>query len=118
MLFKDSVSYFLSQMLYNNDEHIAFLADKISIEDCPGKWLEQQVEHQLEISGDFETSNQLDIKHISYLPYVDILITDKRIVDKTIQVFRNKDLLDSLRTVTLPKKVSNSIESLENALFS
>lgn len=117
LLFENRVNYFLSQMLYDNEERINFFVDKILIEDCPGEWLKQQVEHQLEKSHDFETNNQLDIKHISHLPYVDILITDKRIVEVTTQVFRSKDLLPSLKKVSLPKKNSNSMESLENVLF-
>lgn len=117
LLFKNSVNYFLSEILYNDKEYIAFLANKISIEDCPGEWLKQQVEYQLEKSGDFETNNQLDIKHISHLPYVDILMTDKRIVEKTTRIFRSKELLPCLRAFSLPKKISNSMESLEVALF-
>ncbi len=117
LLFKNSVNSLLSQMLYESEKAIDFLTSKISIEDCRGEWLKRQVEYQLHKSGDFETNNEMDIKHISHLPYVGILITDKRIVDKTTQVFRSKELLESLKTVALPKKFSNSIESLENALF-
>lgn len=118
LAFKVRLKFFLSQILYDDEKNINFLSSKILIEDCPGEWLKRQVENQLCMGDDFDHRNQLDIQHISYLPYVDILITDKRIVSKTEQVFRRQNsLLDSLNNTSLPKKVSNSMDSLENALF-
>lgn len=117
ILFENSVKFNLSRIFYNDEKYIVSIVNKISIENLPGEWLRRKVEYILHKSGDFKANNELDIKHISHLPYVDILITDKRIVEATAQVFRSKELLPSLRNTTLPKKVSNSMDSLEKALF-
>lgn len=117
IVFKNSLEYFLSEFLYTNLENTTFLANQISIEDCPGQWLKQEVEKQIRKSGDSEVSNQMDLKHISHLPYVDILIADKRIVDKTIKVIEKAKLPESLKSVPIPFKVSNTLKSLEKALF-
>lgn len=117
LLFENSLKFNLSRMLFNDEKDINSIVNKILISDLSGKWLRRKVEYILHKNKDFKPNNELDIKHISHLPYVDILITDKRIVEATTQVLRSNELPDSLKNVSLPKKVSGSIDSLEKALF-
>lgn len=93
------------------------IAEKITVKDCQGLWLRREVEKNLIKAGSSDYKNDYDLDNIQYLPYVDCLISDKRIVDATEQVLRQNNLLDSLKSISPPKKVSNSIESLEKALF-
>ena len=99
------------------DELIESLANKISIEDCSGVWLGKQVETQIRKSGDSKPSNQLDVEHISHLPYVDIFFADKRIVQMVKQVLKLQDLPETIKHLKLPISISNSMEDLEANLF-
>lgn len=89
----------------------------IRVENCKGLWLRKEVEKNLKRSNDYDPNNESDLNHLQYLPYVDKFITDKRIVDKTIQVLRRNDLINSLTSVSYPIKSSNSIELLQQAIF-
>jgi hypothetical protein len=94
-----------------------FILKNISIEDCQSLWLCSKVKDYLIKANDTSPSNEYDLQHIQYLPYVDIFFADKRIVDKTKQVLKNPDLIESLKNLSAPINVSNNIESLERNLF-
>jgi hypothetical protein len=96
---------------------IQSISTKINLKDCRGLWLRKEVEKHLFKANDFAPNNEYDLNNIQYLPYVDIFLSDKRIFEVTQQVLRRKDLLEDLKGVSVPLKVSNSIESLENAIF-
>lgn len=68
-------------------------------------------------AGDVSANNEYDLEHIHYLPYVDVFLTDKRIVDKVKQILRKSDLIKSLKSVKVPTNIPNSLEYLEKALF-
>jgi hypothetical protein len=87
------------------------------LEDCKGLWLRNEVEKNLFRANDFDPNNEYDLNNIQYLPYVDVFLTDKRIFETTQQVLRRKDLLESLKNSPLPKKIPNTIDSLEDAIF-
>lgn len=114
--FKTSVKNAISEVCEDYDL-VNSLVTKISIEDCPGTWLNKKVEFQLKRSGDLSTSNELDIEHISHLPYVDRLFADKRIVTMTKQVLASKDKPEQLENIFIPIAIPNTIEALEEALF-
>lgn len=96
---------------------IEAVAKSVTVKDCPGLWLRQEAEKNLSRAGSDDYKNAFDLDNIQYLPYIDCLVTDKRIVDVVEQVFRRNNLLESLKSTPLPKKVSNTIESLESVLF-
>ncbi len=96
---------------------ISNISDKIPRFACSGLWLRSEIETRLKLAKDFTPNNEKDLAHIQYLPYVDLLFTDKRIVEMTIQVLRSLNLPEGLKKVSLPIKVSQSLESLEKALF-
>lgn len=93
------------------------ITENLTVKDCPGLWLRQEVEKNLVKDGSSDYKNEYDLDNIQYLPYVNCLITDRRIVEATEQVFRRNTLLNSLKSISTPKKVSNSIDSLEKILF-
>ena len=110
-------STFKSQFGNLENSHIQNILSNIQIQNCKGLWLRKEVEKNLKRANDFDPNNENDLNNIQYLPYVDILLTDKRIVESTKQVLRRKDVLESLKHVSVPKKVANSIDSLEENLF-
>lgn len=112
------VNDFIKRIMGIEDaETIQRLNSLMNLIDCPGLWLGEQVKQQIVLAKDSKASNEKDIQHISHLPYVNVFITDKRIVESTKQVLRKQNLIESLRHLALPINVSNNLESLENALF-
>ncbi len=116
--FKSAIKAVLQNLFHDiYEREIRDITSKISLKNCPGTWLENQVRIHLLKANLIETSNELDIHHISHLPYVHLLFTDKRIVEMTTQVLRGKDLPKLLRGITHPISISNTIEALEKALL-
>jgi hypothetical protein len=93
------------------------ILSNIDLFDCKGLWLRKEVEKNLIKANDFDPNNEYDLNNIQYLPYVDIFLTDKRIFETTQQVLRRKDLIDPLKNTKLPKRISNTLDSLEKAIF-
>lgn len=117
--FKMTVETTMREYFPHFDERdIEYVKSKISLENCSGTWLKIQVRNQLLKAKQFDASNELDIYHLSHLPYVSFLFADKRIVEMTKQVFKFKDLPKTFRKIKLPFSIPNSIEELENVLFS
>jgi hypothetical protein len=94
-------------------------ASHVRLEDCPGTWLKYSVEIQTRkaLALD-EPSNLFDLDHLSHLPYVDLLFTDKRMREFTRQVLNSSNLPSSLRNVGLPIAVKNTIDDVESVLIS
>ncbi len=117
-LFKTQLKVTLKTYFQITDKTvISNIGKKLSRFDCSGLWLRSEIETRLKLAKDFSPNNEKDLDHIQYLPYVDLLFTDKRIVEMTIQVLRSPNLPEGLQKVSLPIKVSQSLESLEKALF-
>lgn len=109
-----------AQSIGIQDEALLNLASKlVKLEDCPGVWLRNAVELQIKkaIAKD-APSNLFDLNHLSHLPYVDVLFTDKRIAEFTRQVLASSSLPALLRDVKEPVAVPNSIEALESVIAS
>ncbi|MGC2235049.1 MAG: hypothetical protein WA584_02640 [Pyrinomonadaceae bacterium] len=117
-LFKTQVKSTLKSKFGTLEEsNIQTILSNIQIQNCKGLWLRKEVEKNLKRANDFDHKNENDLNNIQYLPYVDVFLTDKRIVESTQQVLRRKDVLESLKSVSIPRKASNTIESLEEILF-
>lgn len=101
------------------DAAIDVAANRVRVENCPGTWLKYSVEIQIRkaLALD-EPSNLFDLDHLSHLPYVDLLFTDKRIREFTRQVLNSSNLPTSLCNVGLPIAVKNTIDDVESALIS
>lgn len=115
--FLGSVKFHLPKLVYGDDNLVDRLCEMLTVDDCPGRWLKSKVENQLRRNNDLDPSNELDTKHLSHLPYVDVMFCDKRILGATKQVFENCSLPKTLAGINLPIAVKNDIDSLENALF-
>jgi hypothetical protein len=109
-----------AQSIGIQDEVLLNLASKlVKLEDCPGVWLRNAVELQIKkaVAKDVP-SNLFDLNHLTHLPYVDMLFTDKRIAEFTRQVLASPNLPTSLRDVKQPIAVPNNIEALESVIAS
>ncbi len=116
--FKTQVKSTLKSKFEERDKStIQTILTNVDLQDCKGLWLSNEVEKNLLKANDFDPNNEYDLNNVQYLPYVEIFLTDKRIFETTQQVLRRKDLLHSLKNTSLPKKIPNTIDSLESAIF-
>ncbi len=117
-VFRKNVQEILRNFLNVTEEStIDSIAALVQIDQCPGTWLAGAVELQMaKATNTPVASDQLDIQHIAYLPYVDVLMTDKRIVEFTSQALRRKDCPSSLSKVRPPQKAA-SLTELSTSLF-
>jgi len=117
-LFKIQLQSTLKNSSFVTDKSVASnISKKISRSNCSGLWLRSEIETRLKLAQDFKPNNEKDLDHIQYLPYVDLFVTDRRIVEMTTQVLRSPGLPESLKKVASPIKVPQSLEALEKALF-
>jgi hypothetical protein len=65
-----------------------------------------------------DASNYYDLEHLSYLPYVDAMFTDKRIATLTRQVLDSNQLPSSLARIEPPIAIPNSVDSIESHISS
>ncbi len=93
------------------------IVKNLRLAECKGLWLRNNVEKRLKRAHDFDSSNENDLNHVQYFPYVDIFLSDRRIVDKIGQVIRSEKEVLWLQQKNPPIKTSYSLESLERALF-
>lgn len=97
------------------EEHSAAVS-ALQVADCPGKWLRNAVETDLNRATPApEPGDHYDLDHVAYLPYVDLLTADKRIVDFCRRVMTRKDCLASLRNVRPPVRAA-TVDGLRQAV--
>lgn len=92
-------------------------ANSIRLEDCPARWLSFQIEREIErAEPEAKPSNAYDSMHVSHLPYVDLLFTDKRISTYVEQVRRRHAAWPSWAQMGRAVRVSQSIDALIDPL--
>lgn len=117
-LFKTQLKSALKNDLHITDNSvISTISKSFGRSDCPGLWLRNEIQTQLLFAGNFKPSNEKDLDHIQYLPYVDLLLADKAMVEMTTQVLRSPILPENLKKLGLPIKASKSLKALETVLF-
>ncbi len=101
-----------------NKQRVEELCNKIDIADCGGFWLSSFVKSQMLKAKDTDATNETDLHHLQYLPYVDMFFSDKRVREMTTQVLRFKTIPNSIKDLKPPISIPNKFESLEEKLFS
>jgi hypothetical protein len=102
---------------YLSPEKAEELSRTVALEHCPARWLKFQVEREIEKAEPKSLpSNEYDLMHVSHLPYVDLLFTDKRIRAYVEQVHRRHAEWPLWSRMGRPVHVSQSIDSLIDAL--
>jgi hypothetical protein len=118
--FEFSVRQFLTDVCHVQDKSLLDnLLKQVKLEDCPGTWLKHTVQIQMRkaVTED-EPSNYYDLEHLAYLPYVDLLLADKRITTFAHQVLNSTNLPLSLNGVREPISVPNSVDAVESVISS
>lgn len=85
--------------------------------DCPGSWLEWALRSRVRTaSADPQPNHLSDAERLAYLPYVDLLITDREMTELTNQIRKDWSTPDQVRIARAPQAVSSSLAALQNAL--
>lgn len=95
----------------------AQVAQRVSMEDCPGYWLARAV--QLEIrraEPEPEPSNAYDLDHVMYAPYVDAFFTDKRIAGYVNAVRKRPDTIASIAALPPAVATAARVEAIAEAV--
>jgi hypothetical protein len=117
-VFADEVRRTLQEDIKVTDEGIILQAVKaVKLQDCPGTWLSREVSRSLTAAEHApEAGSTYDLEHLGYVPYVDLLFSDKRIAEFTRQVLRRGDLPTTLSGVRPPRAIPNSVDAIRSAL--
>lgn len=95
------------------------LVRELDLSDCPGSWLQRKVELRVRrASSEPEPSHHFDAERLSYLPYVDLLLTDAEMAEFVRQIMRDESTTKRIRTLRPPLAISDTLEALEQAVFS
>jgi hypothetical protein len=117
--FEQQVRSVAHELFGASDSEEDQLARGLELVDCPGSWLEKRLRLCIQ-RGDPEPkpSHYNDAARLSYLPYVDLLFTDRQMVEFTRQVIRDGTTPESIRGLRPPVAVPDTLEALEDKLES
>lgn len=117
-VFKSTVRHALSEHVQFGDEvDLENVMRSLRVVECPGTWLKNAVEVQLRKgTAEAASSDEFDLDHIAFLPYVDVMTVDKRIAEFTRQVLSRRNLPESLVGARAPVSAAN-LDELTQAIF-
>jgi hypothetical protein len=117
--FEFCVRTFAREVLGANETDQDFLARTVSIADCPGSWLRRRLEPCVRRAcHEPKPNHQFDAERLAYLPYVDLLLTDKQMAEFVRQIMRDKSAPARIRNARPAVSTPNSIDALEEVLDS
>lgn len=95
------------------------LVDSVLLEDCPGTWLRFAVERELRAARTkWEPGATYDLLHLSHLPYVDVMFTDREIADNTRKVRQRSGVPPAVAQAPAPISVAASLDEVERVIRS
>jgi hypothetical protein len=90
-IFELCVRKVAGELLEASDSVQEFLARSIEPRDCPGTWLQRRLELCVRRASPApEPSDHFDAERLAYLPYVDLMLTDKRMAEYVRQIRSEK----------------------------
>lgn len=117
--FQFVVRTFARQVLNANGGGQEFLARTLDLADCPGSWLQRRLELCVRRgSREPRPNHRYDAERLAYLPYVDLLLTDKEMAEFVRQIRNDKSTPARICEVRPPMVIPTSIDALEEALDS
>jgi len=116
-LFERQVRSVARDLLNASRDEEESLARTLDLGDCPGAWLEWRLRHCVG-QGSFEPrpSHDYDAQRLAYLPYVDLLFTDKEMVEFVRQVQADASTALRVRACRPPVAIPSTLDALESAL--
>jgi hypothetical protein len=118
-VFEVCVRTFALDVLNADEIDQDFLARTLSFADCPGSWLQRRLELCVRHAcPEPKPNHHFDAERLSYLPYVDLLLTDKEMAHFVRQIRRDKCTPARIRNARPAVSVPDSIDALEIMLDS
>jgi len=108
----------VAQELFNADLSAeGFLARSIRPVDCPGTWLQRRLELCVRRArSDPKPNHHFDAERLAYLPYVDIMFTDKEMAHFVRQVQREEAAPEKIRAARAATSIPSSVDALEQVI--
>lgn len=111
--FRRMVQQVLHEVLGIELSRAVDLAGRMPVGACPGIWLYQAVDHEIQKGEPATTaSSAYDLDHLVYFPHVDEFFADKRTRRHVEAVLRRIDCPAALRGRRLPRFVPRSVSAL------
>ena len=95
------------------------LVRTLALADCPGSWLQKRLELSVRRdSSEPRPNHHYDCERLAYLPYVDLLLTDREMAGFVRQIQDNESTPQLIRDLPPPLSVASAMDALENAIDS
>lgn len=116
-IFQNQVRLIARTFLHASKKEEAALVRAIEFAECPGSWLEQRLRLRVRRARREPRPNHyFDAERLAYLPYVDVLLTDREMAEITRQVMKDKSSPERVRAAREPLSVRSSLSALEKVL--
>lgn len=118
-VFEFCVRNFGREVLNLDEPTQEFLVRTLEPADCPGFWLQRRLELCVRRGcPEPRPNHHFDVERLAYLPYVDLLLTDKEMVEFVRQIRNDKSTPERIRSVRPAVSIADSMDALEEALDS
>jgi hypothetical protein len=104
--------------LFNTGEHDQeFLARSLKPSDCPGTWLQRRLELCVRRACPKpEPNDHFDAERLAYLPYVDLMLTDKKMAEFVRQIRNDEFTPARVRDTPPAVSIPHTIDALEEVI--
>ena len=116
-VFELCVRNFAREVLNLDEAGQATLAQTLELSECPGFWLQMRLWSRIPSEcSDPRPSHHSDAERLAYLPYVDLLLTDKQ-MEQFVHEIRNSEATPAaIRQARPPVRIANTMDALERVI--
>ncbi len=95
------------------------LAQALELSDCPGFWLRMRLRRRIPFECSVPLpSHHSDAERLAYLPYVDLLLTDKQMAQFVHEIRNSETIPTAIREARPPVRVPRTMDALEGVISS
>jgi hypothetical protein len=118
-LFQSCVRSFARDVLNVDTSCQEFLVRTLGPRDCPGFWLHMRLDLCIRRRvREPKPSHHFDAERLAYLPYVDLMLTDKEMAEFVREIRDDESSPPKIRNTRPAVRISGSIDALEEAVCS
>ena len=116
-VFEWCVRNFARDVLNLDEAEQTTLAQALELSDCPGFWLQMRLRRRIPFEcSDPRPSHHSDAERLAYLPYVDLLFTDKQMAQFVHEIRNSETTPTAIREARPPVRISAAIDALEGVI--
>jgi hypothetical protein len=117
-VFEMCLRLFARDVLNMDEAGQTMLAQALELSDCPGFWLQMRLRHRIPLEClEPRPSHHSDAERLAYLPYVDLLLTDKQMAQFVREIMRSETTPPAIREARPPVRIPNTMDALEQVVF-